>query len=613
MARLPKPGGDVGNWGVILNNFLLQSLTSDGSLKSSSISSAGGEMLANKGVSGGYASLDSSGNVPASELGNGVTSVNNQKGDVSLIASDVSALSDTTTLNNIPVANGPVSLNNQTITNVANGSNSNDVAAFGQIPTSVTQFSDFVQEAHQNIGPSAYTMSGSSMRLWLNKLGHSIYNFGTDPTGPAILIRLTDSYGQDYVNSWHSFDEYMYNKYNGTFVPQGMFPINTGFGWGFAGGTVQGTTLGLNRGINGYAQQMSSGQQCVSPAVFTDGVLFQWLADSGSTSTGLLLQVDGSTVQTVDGSKNGSYYYAMPNGAGSHTIGYVNNSVTSVTVDTPYVYLDNRSSGYQAWDISHTGNTTSDFSTNLDLPYYFNAIQPSAIIICTQQNDPTPTDYQTAIDTLAQTIAAQVTIPPSLAVYSNYAASGRSSVQPEMQAVAQSFAVANNAALMDMYPIVGNVPNVSGAVADSMGWTIDGVHPSPATREQIISPAAVQVFDLPSVPRGPILNPTGVIVTSDVTYSLTGNESKLIFTSSSAVTVKVNDLAAMMFFGQSSVFIGQTVEVIQAGTGVVTVSASNGSVVSVNGSYSTAGQYSRLSLTAISATQWLVDSSAAPA
>ncbi|RYF28733.1 MAG: hypothetical protein EOO17_04325 [Chloroflexi bacterium] len=38
MARLPQPGGDSGNWGTILNDFLSQSLKSDGTLKDASIS-----------------------------------------------------------------------------------------------------------------------------------------------------------------------------------------------------------------------------------------------------------------------------------------------------------------------------------------------------------------------------------------------------------------------------------------------------------------------------------------------------------------------------------------------------------------------------------------------
>ena len=33
MSRLPTPGGDTGNWGTVLNDFLGVSLSSDGTLK----------------------------------------------------------------------------------------------------------------------------------------------------------------------------------------------------------------------------------------------------------------------------------------------------------------------------------------------------------------------------------------------------------------------------------------------------------------------------------------------------------------------------------------------------------------------------------------------------
>lgn len=39
MARLPRPGSDRGTWGDILNDFLLQSLKTDGTLKSNSVGS----------------------------------------------------------------------------------------------------------------------------------------------------------------------------------------------------------------------------------------------------------------------------------------------------------------------------------------------------------------------------------------------------------------------------------------------------------------------------------------------------------------------------------------------------------------------------------------------
>ena len=40
MARLPQPGGDSGQWGTILNDFLLQAHNPDGTLKSGTVGSA---------------------------------------------------------------------------------------------------------------------------------------------------------------------------------------------------------------------------------------------------------------------------------------------------------------------------------------------------------------------------------------------------------------------------------------------------------------------------------------------------------------------------------------------------------------------------------------------
>lgn len=68
MSRLPNVGGDTGNWGTILNDFLLQSHTSGGGLTSGSVSAAGAEMTTNKGATNGYASLDSGGKVPSAQL-----------------------------------------------------------------------------------------------------------------------------------------------------------------------------------------------------------------------------------------------------------------------------------------------------------------------------------------------------------------------------------------------------------------------------------------------------------------------------------------------------------------------------------------------------------------
>jgi hypothetical protein len=68
MARLPTPGGDDGTWGGVLNDFLDQAHNTDGTLKTTALQAAGGESTANKGVAGGYAPLDGTGQVPAANL-----------------------------------------------------------------------------------------------------------------------------------------------------------------------------------------------------------------------------------------------------------------------------------------------------------------------------------------------------------------------------------------------------------------------------------------------------------------------------------------------------------------------------------------------------------------
>lgn len=81
-SRLPTPGGDDGNWGTILNDFLSQSLSADGTLKDgvvtraktssavqTSLDAADNAIpLSQKGAASGVASLDSSSKLTATQL-----------------------------------------------------------------------------------------------------------------------------------------------------------------------------------------------------------------------------------------------------------------------------------------------------------------------------------------------------------------------------------------------------------------------------------------------------------------------------------------------------------------------------------------------------------------
>ncbi|HEV2412550.1 MAG TPA: glycosyl hydrolase family 28-related protein [Candidatus Saccharimonadales bacterium] len=76
MTRLPNPGGDNGTWGNVLNSFLEVSLNSDGTLQTSAITKAGGLTTQSSGAANGIATLDGSGQIPASQLGNLSANVN---------------------------------------------------------------------------------------------------------------------------------------------------------------------------------------------------------------------------------------------------------------------------------------------------------------------------------------------------------------------------------------------------------------------------------------------------------------------------------------------------------------------------------------------------------
>ncbi len=67
MSRLPTPGGDNNIWGDLLNDYLSVEHNPDGTLKKSSLIS-GAQQVSAKGQPSGYASLDSVGKVPSSQL-----------------------------------------------------------------------------------------------------------------------------------------------------------------------------------------------------------------------------------------------------------------------------------------------------------------------------------------------------------------------------------------------------------------------------------------------------------------------------------------------------------------------------------------------------------------
>ena len=181
MPRLPIPGSDDGTWGEILNSFLSVSLNSDGSINTNSLIQAGAITTINSikpsngsitltasdvgaltqsvadlryiqltslSQANGVATLDSSGNVPLSQLANvpspPVTSVNSKTGAVDLTYTDVGAASagnnsDITSLSGLTT---PLSINQggtgsqtQNFVDLSSNQTIGGIKTFGEIST----------------------------------------------------------------------------------------------------------------------------------------------------------------------------------------------------------------------------------------------------------------------------------------------------------------------------------------------------------------------------------------------------------------------------------------------------------------------------------------------
>lgn len=144
-ARLPQVGGDDGDWGAILNDFLLASHDAQGNLLPAAVAAALPSPIPTANLGGGTASSSNflrGDGVWAVPSGSAVASVFGRTGVITAQSGDytaakVGALPATDDLSAIAAANvtaGDISMNGHKITGITNGSSPQDAAAFGQIP-----------------------------------------------------------------------------------------------------------------------------------------------------------------------------------------------------------------------------------------------------------------------------------------------------------------------------------------------------------------------------------------------------------------------------------------------------------------------------------------------
>jgi hypothetical protein len=176
MARLPQVGGDTGDWGDVLNDYLQVSHNADGTITPSAVSQAGAVLSINgKSPSAGAVSLTANdisapttlaadddvtvatpsnnqvltynsntakweNHTPQSGVGldgssSDIQSLGVQTAGTVGLAADAGHVHTMPTLNEVSAPTASVSLDGQKITNLANGAIATDAAAYGQIPT----------------------------------------------------------------------------------------------------------------------------------------------------------------------------------------------------------------------------------------------------------------------------------------------------------------------------------------------------------------------------------------------------------------------------------------------------------------------------------------------
>src|SRR5579884_4251649 len=186
MSRLPTPGSDDGTWGNILNDYLSQSLNTDGTLKDTAVTAAG----AYSKPSGGIPStdLDAASQANLTKASSAVQSVNGKTGssvtlgesDIANLTTDLAAAEKTA---NKDQANGYAGLD---------GSGK---LKTGEFPASVLTSSSLPA------GPPDYIIQNvSNTYQAFNTVSHAVQFSSADPTVvvQSVLNALSTSGGYLY-------------------------------------------------------------------------------------------------------------------------------------------------------------------------------------------------------------------------------------------------------------------------------------------------------------------------------------------------------------------------------------------------------------------------------
>ncbi len=403
MPRLPEPGGDDNEWGDILNEFLEVSLDTSsepngGKLKPEAISDAGGQLTSEKGQPNGYASLDSNGKVPASELdidksSVGLDNVDNTSDVDKPISSATQTALDNRLLKAGDTMSGNLNMGGSQVTNLGTTTNDADAATKSYVDYTL---GDIVSKS---------TAAGSSgfrakyLDNWFNALNNA-------PSSPVDIVVVGDSIS--VLGSWP-------NKLIPLTTPLGATRSTAGsFYYAKAGGGIP--TLSTAEGVQsstvgagGYSVTMSNGQ-VASQSYAYDAITVIYtrqplggkieVRDGGPSGT-LLTTIDTS------GAQKSSLMWTSDELAYSsrqiHLTAVCSGSET-VILEGIYFHSGTLSRGVRVWSVGRSGIQSSGFTDNpsLGLDLVEN-LDPDLVIVATGTNDGSvsdPSEYITKVSTL---------------------------------------------------------------------------------------------------------------------------------------------------------------------------------------------------------------------
>lgn len=420
--------------------------------------------------------------------------------------------------------------------------------------------------------------------------------------GMARLLVFSDSEGQAFIGA--NFDAYhrLALRYNGRYATALSYITGT-FPWT----TVQGTTV-QGRGMQGQAQQLAPGQTCQSYAMTCDGVRHRWLADPGGAAGILALQIDGATVANEDPRTVGNLETVLTRGP--HTIGYLNTGAggQTVTVDPPAIFDNNRTAGFQVWELSHSGYTANDWLNSPDLAAMLTEVNPHLVGYHLGINDTSAGVYPDALVQLVQRVRS--ILQPGL--YGEYFVLPWFTLgnpQPPVSIAEPLFGIPA-LGVCDTTDAIGSTHrSASFPTCDPLGQTIDGVHLSgPGSRTYNAAVSRMLEATLAPVPAG-----LGIAAPIPIAGNYTIGPTELVgqpfnVTSAAPCTITLpppSTLAAGVPAPPGGNGLGSPMRFRQYGAGKVTFAAGAGATIrAVGGLQSIAGQYGTAVAEALSPSEW---------